>query len=113
MQYDSNNLVKFSTINSALYSSKYQFCRPYAFLFVREPVPLIQVFGPDTACDGLVGLTVRPEDGGDFAPIIVVQVDTIQVLDRSQNRVSLLSFLTVLPYFYCTVLTVGGNIRYF
>ena len=89
--------LKFSTVISALYSSKYQLCRPYTFLFVREPNSLIQVPRPDTACDGLVGLAVRPEDGGDFAPVVVIQVDTIQVLDRSQNRVSLLSFLTFLP----------------
>jgi hypothetical protein len=86
VQYDDNNLVKFSTIISALYSSKYQFCRPYTFLFVCEPLPLIQVPRPDTACDGLVGLAVSPEDGGNFAPVVVIQVDTIQVLDRSQNR---------------------------
>ncbi len=72
---------------------------------VREPVPFIQVPGPDTACDGLVGLAVSPEDGGDFAPVVVIQVDTIQVLDRSQNiyilwttdRSLTLSSLTVLP----------------
>ncbi len=72
-------------LSSALESKKYQVYRPWSTFLVREPVSLIQVPGPDTACDGLVGLTVRPEDGGDFAPVVVILVDTIQVLDRSQN----------------------------
>jgi hypothetical protein len=87
-------------------SKKYQLYRPWSTFLVREPVPLIQVPGPDTACDGFVGLAVSPEDGGDFAPVVVILVDTIQVLDMQVKKninISVIDYESYPVLFDCVI----------